>query len=118
VDFEADGVSNPGDETGAPGAITTFNQNHFAVRTPEGALLLEGRFELDASSNPKAVNWIDSMGPDTGKSLPAIYKLEGDHFTFVAADADAPRPTVFRTSAGQTMRAFVRQKPSSPEDFA
>jgi uncharacterized protein (TIGR03067 family) len=107
VDFEENGVANPPDEHGAPGAITTFGQSHFAVRTTDGVLLLEGRFELDATA--KTVDWTDTMGADAGKTFPAIYKLEGDRFVFIAADAGAPRPTEFRTRAGQTMRSFARR---------
>jgi uncharacterized protein (TIGR03067 family) len=107
VDFEENDVANPPDEYGAPGAITTFNQNHFAVRTAEGALLLEGTFELDAFA--KTIDWTDTIGPDAGKTLPAIYKLEGDHFVFIAGDEGAPRPMEFRTGPGQAMRRFVRR---------
>jgi uncharacterized protein (TIGR03067 family) len=107
VDFEENGISNPPDEHGAPGASTTFSQNHFTVRTAEGALLLEGTFELDASA--KTVDWVDAIGPDAGKTLLAIYKLDGDLFVFNAADEHAPRPTEFRTRTGQTMRSFVRR---------
>jgi uncharacterized protein (TIGR03067 family) len=109
IGFEADGASDTADEFGAAHSITTFTDSHFSVRTADGALLLEGRFELDASCIPKTVNWIDTMGPDQGKVLPAIYTLEGSHFVFIAADEGAPRPCVFRTSAGQTMRTFVRR---------
>ena len=109
VDLEADGISNPPDELSSRGALTTFSGNHFAVRSNEGALLLEGRFTLDASADPKAITWMDSTGPDTGKQLPAIYTLEGDLFIFIAADEGAPRPTIFRTGPGQTMRTMVRR---------
>ena len=110
VDLEADGISNPPDELSPPGAITIISDNNFAVRTTEGAMLLEGTFTLDASVTPKMINWIDSIGPDLGKQLPAIYKLEGDLFIFVAADEGAPRPTTFRTGVGQIMRTFVRRR--------
>ncbi|HMH64768.1 MAG TPA: TIGR03067 domain-containing protein [Rhizomicrobium sp.] len=90
-------------------SLTTFHQNRFAVWSAKGVMLLEGRFELDASTDPKTVNWIDAMGPDAGKILPAIYKLDGDHFVFIAGDEGAPRPTEFRTGPGQTMRSFVRR---------
>ena len=110
VDLEADGISNPPDSLSPPGALTTFSDNHFAVRTTEGALLLEGTFTLDASATPKAINWIDSIGPDSGKQLPAIYRLEGDLLIFIAGDEGAPRPTTFRTGSGQTMRTFVRRR--------
>jgi uncharacterized protein (TIGR03067 family) len=109
VGFEENGSSKPQDEHGATGAMTTFSQNRFMVRTLDGILLLEGTFELDPLSSPKAVDWIDMIGPDAGKRLPAIYKLEKDRFIFIAADAGAPRPVVFRTAPGQTMRTFIRR---------
>jgi uncharacterized protein (TIGR03067 family) len=112
VALEVDGVSNPPDDLSPPGMMTTFRDNHFAVRTADGALLLEGSFTLDASADPKAITWTDTMGPDAGKQLPAIYRLDGDVFTFIAADAGASRPTVFRTGPGQTMRSFVRRHSS------
>ena len=110
VALEANGISNPPDEYSVPGALTTFSGNHFAVRTTEGVLLLEGTFTLDASVTPKAINYVDSIGPDKWKCLPAIYDLEGDHLVFIAADGGGPRPTIFRTSAGQIMRTFVRRR--------
>jgi uncharacterized protein (TIGR03067 family) len=109
VDFEENGVSNPPDLYGTPGAVTTFSATHFEVRTIEGVLLLEGSFELDPLASPKAVDWIDDIGPDAGKRLPAIYKLEKEHFVFIAADEGAPRPEVFPTVPGQTMRTFIRK---------
>ena len=44
------------------------------------------------------------------RRLPASYTLEGDHFIFIAGNEGAPRPTVFQTTAGQTMRSFVRRR--------
>jgi uncharacterized protein (TIGR03067 family) len=72
-------------------------------------LLLEGDFTLDETTIPKRVTWVDSMGPDTGKPLPAIYDLNGDDFVFNAADEGAPFPATFRTMQRQTMRRFVRK---------
>ncbi|MEJ7601272.1 MAG: TIGR03067 domain-containing protein [Kofleriaceae bacterium] len=109
VGLEADGVSDPPDTHGAPGALTTFVGNQFAVRTVDGSLLLAGTFMLDASTSPKSITWIDSIGSDMGKLLPASYDLEGDNFVFIAGDEGAPRPTVFETVPGQTMRTFVRR---------
>jgi uncharacterized protein (TIGR03067 family) len=109
VAFERDGSPDLPDDYGAPGLLTTFHRNHFSVRAADGAVLLEGEFELDAPSIPKTVDWIDATGADAGKRLLAIYKLEDDVFVFIAADADAPRPTQFRTGPGQVMRSFVRR---------
>ena len=110
--LEVDGISNPPDDLSPPGMVTTFRDNHFAVHTAEGVLLLEGSFALDASVDPKAITWIDAMGRDAGKPLAAIYRLDGDAFVFIAADAGAPRPMAFRTGPGQTMRSFVRRRSS------
>ncbi|MGP1666571.1 MAG: TIGR03067 domain-containing protein [Rhodanobacter sp.] len=110
VDIEADGVLNPDDEFGEPGALTTIVGNYFSVYTVDDVLLLEGMFTLDATTSPRSITWIDSMGPDRGKLLPASYRLDERTFVFIAAHEGAPRPTVFHTVAGQTMRSFVRKR--------
>ncbi|MFP3374189.1 TIGR03067 domain-containing protein, partial [Pseudomonas sp. SIMBA_068] len=74
-----------------------------------GEILLAGRFELDASTTPKSITWTDAIGEDAGKQLPASYRLDGDDFVFIAAHEGMPRPTVFSTGPGQTMRTFVRR---------
>lgn len=109
VGLEADGIVDPPDEHGAPGALTLIRGNHFSVRTPAGDVLLEGSFELDATTDPKSITWIDSIGADAGKHLPAIYTLANDRFVFIAADEGMPRPGQFHTMLGQTMRSFIRR---------
>ena len=109
VAFEEDGNPDAIDSYGdSSGSLTTFRGNHFSVRGNSEQLLLEGTFALDASRTPKTIDWTDSTGADAGKTLPAIYKLEGDHFVFVAADEHASRPAEFRTAPGLTMRTFLR----------
>lgn len=110
VGLEADGLVNPPDSHTAPGALTTFVDDRFEVRAPTGTLLLAGTFTLDASTSPKSITWVDSMGEEMGRALPAIYKLDGDHFVFIAGDEGSPRPRVFKTTLGQTMRTFVRRR--------
>lgn len=107
--LEDSGVLNPVDAHSAPGAITTIADDRFEVTTVDGEVLLAGRFYLDSTTTPKRITWIDSMGDDAGKHLPASYRLEGDEFVFIAADEHMPRPSEFRTGPGQTMRTFVRR---------
>ncbi|MGU9857088.1 TIGR03067 domain-containing protein [Pseudomonas sp. LF245] len=107
--LEDSGVLNPVDAHSAPGAITTIAGDRFKVTTVSGKVLLAGRFFLDSTTTPKRITWIDSMGDDAGKHLPASYRLEGDEFVFIAADEHMPRPSEFRTGPGQTMRSFVRR---------
>src|SRR6185312_15901100 len=106
VALEIDGVVQPADDLSPPGAITSFTGDRFAVHAVDGALLLEGRLVLEASTDPKHVDWIDAIGADAGRRLPAIYRLDGNHFVFVAADTGAPRPAAFNTGSGQVMRTF------------
>ncbi|MGY2253508.1 TIGR03067 domain-containing protein [Pseudomonas reactans] len=107
--LEDSGVLNPIDAHSAPGAITTISGDCFEVKTVSGEVLLAGRFFLESSTLPKSITWIDSMGDDAGKHLPASYRLDGDEFVFIAADEGMPRPTTFRTGPGQTMRTFLRR---------
>lgn len=110
VTFEEDGNPHALDSYGgSSGSVTTFRGNFFSVHAASGQLLLEGTFTLDASQTPKTIDWTDSIGTDAGKMLPAIYKLEGQCFTFIAAEPGTPRPVDFKTLPGQTMRSFVRQ---------
>ncbi|WP_448124973.1 TIGR03067 domain-containing protein [Pseudomonas veronii] len=109
ISLEDSGVLNPPDAHSAPGAITTITDDRFEVLTVDGKRLLAGRFFLDSTTHPKSITWIDAMGDDAGKLLPASYRLEGDEFVFIAADEGMPRPCVFSTGPGQTMRTFVRR---------
>ena len=106
--LEDSGVLNPVDAHSAPGAITTIAGDRFEVKTVSGEVLLEGRFFLDGTTVPKSITWVDAIGDDAGKHLPASYRLEGDTFVFIAADEGMPRPASFKTGAGQTMRSFIR----------
>jgi uncharacterized protein (TIGR03067 family) len=108
--FEENGVINPPDIHGGNGAITTIKGDTFAVHLPDGTLLLAGRFIIDPTTTPRSITWIDSMGDDAGKQLPASYVLEGDSFVFIAADEGMPRPVEFVTSPGLTLRGFVRYR--------
>ncbi|MDY7066781.1 hypothetical protein PsexTeo8_32460 [Pseudomonas extremaustralis] len=107
--LEDSGVLDPVDAHSAPGAITTINGDRFEVKTVSDEVLLAGRFFLDSTAVPKRMTWVDTIGEDAGKLLPASYRLEGDVFVFIAADEGMPRPTVFSTGPGQTMRTFVRR---------
>ena len=107
--LEDSGVLDPVDAHSAPGAITTISGDCFEVKTVSGEVLLAGRFFLDSTAVPKRMTWVDAIGEDAGKLLPASYRLEGDVFVFIAADEGLPRPTVFSTGPGQTMRTFVRR---------
>ena len=85
---------NPVDAHSAPGAITTIVDDRFEVTTVSGEVLLEGRFFLDGTTVPKSITWVDAIGEDAGKHLPASYHLAvtmddaADGVTLVTRGAD------------------------------
>lgn len=105
--LEVDGIADPPDSYGTD-LITTFAGKQFTVRAPDGTVVLAGAFLLDASTTPKSITWIDSMGEDQGKHLPAIYELDGDRLQFIVANEGAPRPRELKTVPGLTMRTMRR----------
>lgn len=108
VKFEENGLIDPPDSHGAAEAVMSILGNSFHVSIPGGKTLIEGRFVLYCSTNPKSIDWIDSMGEDAGKTIPAVYKLSNDRFEFAAADSNMARPEGFRGGQGITIRAFDR----------
>jgi uncharacterized protein (TIGR03067 family) len=108
VAYERDGVTDPPDEQGW-GPRVTFTGNEFVVTLADGSIPIRGTFRLDPTRHPKAVDWTDEIGEDAGKTLLAIYKLEGDRLVFCAAYPGLERPTEFRTRPGQVLRVSRRE---------
>jgi uncharacterized protein (TIGR03067 family) len=73
-------------------------------------LFLRQVFEprLDEGKCPRTINLIFDT-PSGPKSIPGIYKLEGDKFTLCVAIGDR-RPTEFKTAAGQVLFHYDRSK--------
>ncbi|HET7587510.1 MAG TPA: TIGR03067 domain-containing protein [Gammaproteobacteria bacterium] len=108
VACEIDGVRDAMDEFGASPRVT-FDGDSYLVTTADGRIVIEGKFRIDPTQRPKAVDWIDAVGADAGKTLPAIYVLEGDRFMFCAADEGQPRPAAFAAGPGQVLRIHQRE---------
>src|SRR5262245_10883359 len=108
VSWEKGGVADPPDEVGWE-PRTTFAGNTFAVTIADGSTPIRGTFKLDPSREPKAVDWTDTHGEDAGKTFLAIYRFDGDHLTFCAADEGLERPTEFRTRGGEVLRVLRRE---------
>lgn len=96
----------PIDDEFAGALITVFEADTFRVLDPEGATVLEGRFLLEEAA--RAIDWIDSIGPDAGNPLPARYELDATTLAFAVADSGMPRPTHVRAAPGITLRRFIR----------
>lgn len=68
---------------------------------------------LDPSADPKAIDVIADGGPQRGKAVLGIYRLDGDELTICMAAPDAPRPTTFDApqGSGRTLMTFRKRKP-------
>ena len=110
VRLEADGVVDPPDEHGAPGALTIIAGTHFSVRTVDGELLLEGSFILDAATRPTSVTWIDAIGATRANSCPPAirWKATGSsssRVTRVRRDRSSSAPPLARPCAASSVIA-------------
>jgi uncharacterized protein (TIGR03067 family) len=114
IAYERNGVVEPEDERGW-NPTTAFTGDRFVVTLADGSTPIRGIYRIDPTTSPKRVDWMDEIGPDAGKTILAIYKLEGCKFTFCAAEPGHPRPTEFRTRQGQVLRVSVREEPSTAE---
>ena len=110
IGYERDGVREPLDDLGSD-PRSTFVGDTFFVTLADGSIPIQGTYKIDPTRNPKTVDWTDTTGDDAGKTLLAIYRLEGDLFTFCAASPGLERPTEFRTRPGQVLRVSRREGP-------
>jgi uncharacterized protein (TIGR03067 family) len=109
IGYERDGVTEPRDEVGWE-PRSTFVGDTFVVTLADGSIPIRGTYKIDPTRNPKTVDWTDTIGEDAGKTLLAIYQLDGDSFTFCAAYPGFERPTEFTTRPGQVMRVHRRER--------
>ena len=110
IAHERDGIVDPPEERGWEPRVT-FTGDTFVVTLADGSTAIKGTFKLDATREPKTVDWMDTFGPDAGKTFLAIYSLEGDRLIFCAADEAQVRPTEFRAGPGQDLRVSQRDAP-------
>ena len=110
IAYERDGVTEPLDEQGWEPRVT-FTGDAFVVTLADGSILIRGTYKLDPTRDPKTVDWTDTIGEDAGKTLLAIYSLEGDRLVFCAAYPGRERPTAFRTRPGHVLRVSRRETP-------
>lgn len=108
IGYERDGVAEPLDEQGWEPRVT-FTADTFVVTLADGSVPIRGTYKLDPTREPKTVDWTDTIGEDSGKTLLAIYSLEGDRLVFCAAYPGQARPTEFRTRPGHVLRVSQRE---------
>lgn len=73
----------------------------------------EGTTKLDASKSPKTLEIRGTEGPNKGKTIPAIYKIEGNTLTVCYNLGGKDYPTEFVSKAG-TQFFLVKYQRSKP----
>jgi uncharacterized protein (TIGR03067 family) len=80
----------------------TVKKNSYTARweDDQGAHSVSGVITLDPTKTPKHVDVVLSDGPSKGKTMLAIYKLDGDTQTICVAVPGQARPTAFDSKQG------------------
>lgn len=73
-----------------------------------------GTFTADAGKKPAQMDVKPTDGPNAGKTLPAIYQLDGDTLKVCYAPPEKERPTAFDTKdkPGYALIVYKREKSS------
>ena len=96
----------------------TIKDNTHTVRIGEEVVAHDVSFVIDPSKSPKETTDTINEGPDKGKEILGIYRLEEDTLISCVAPVGKPRPTKFAAKAGSgsTLRIFRRVKPGKAVD--
>lgn len=62
----------------------------------------EGSVSVDPAKTPRQMDIAGKVGPNAGKTLKTIYKLDGDSLVVCYELGGGERPTEFKTKAGTT----------------
>jgi uncharacterized protein (TIGR03067 family) len=88
----------------------TINGSSHTVRFGDKVIVHDVAFNVDPTRTPHWTTDTINDGPDKGKQILGIYRLDGDTLTSCAARVGEARPTEFasKPGSGQTVRVFYR----------
>jgi uncharacterized protein (TIGR03067 family) len=70
----------------------------------------KGTYEIDASTTPRSMIIKGTDGPNKGRTIPAIYELEGKTLRICYDLSGAQQPKEFKTAAGTKLYLVVYQR--------
>jgi uncharacterized protein (TIGR03067 family) len=70
----------------------------------------KGTFQIDPSAKPKGMTIVGTEGPNKGRTIPAIYQVQGDTLLICYDLSGKDRPTEFKTEAGSKLYFVTYQK--------
>jgi uncharacterized protein (TIGR03067 family) len=88
----------------------TITGNSHTVRFGDQVIVHDVAFTIDPTRTPHWTTDTINDGPDKGKQILGIYRLDGDMLTSCAAKIGGERPTEFaaKPGSGHTLRVFRR----------
>ena len=108
---ETDGEKSPAEAF--KGVTVKVAADGTATITKDGKVTRKVKWvNMDPTQKTKTVDVEVVEGDDKGKTLLAIYRVEGDQFTVCVANSGKDRPTAFSTEAdsGRTLMTYTRAK--------
>lgn len=106
VSAEVDGKKASAGEL--KGATLTVSGDRYTLK--QGSETRTGTLRLDPTKTPKHLDIVSGAGPNKGKSLLAIYELDGDTFRYCVAPPGKARPAEFSGKAGSGHSLFVNKR--------
>ena len=113
VSAETDGKKTPDEQIKQIRII--IEGDHHTVMFGDKAVVHKVRFTLDPTTELKSIEDHLENEPYKGKTIRAIYRVEGDRLTSCVGSIDGPRPTDFvaKPGSGWTLRRFRRVAPAT-----
>jgi uncharacterized protein (TIGR03067 family) len=115
ISAETDGKKTP-DEVAAKIRVVIAGTTH-SVYMGDKILAHDVSWTPDPTTSPSSSTDTIREGPDKGKQIRGIYRLEGDVLTSCVGPVGGPRPVEFTAKAGsgQTLRVFRRATEDDPK---
>ena len=109
VSMEVEGMKLP--EEQFKDAPLVLKGDQFTMK--HGDIVYKGTFKLDVAKKPKELDITYTEGPEKGKTLLAIYDLQGDTYKVCIDVEGKGRPTEFasKKGSGHVLQVLKREKP-------
>jgi uncharacterized protein (TIGR03067 family) len=107
LSVEANGKKAPTKETAKWNLVVSGDR--MTSRDGE-SLMEESTFHLDAAAKPRSIDIKIVSGPDKGKTVRGIYRVEGAKLTICVGEPTKDRPREFGAPEGSDFTLFILEK--------